>query len=111
MTGSLQLRALDGIGDGELLSPDRRRIVRTLLGSSALVHGGELGADEREVAVRGYADAVRLLFLSAAALSVVVLLIQAATGWKGADEPARDEEQDEESAGPYGAYSSGSERR
>ncbi|RYP59369.1 hypothetical protein DL770_010213 [Monosporascus sp. CRB-9-2] len=104
-------RALDGIGDGELLSPDRRRLVRRLLGSPALVYGGGLGADEREVAVRGYADALRLLFLSAAALSVVVLLIQAATGWKGAAEPARDEEQDNESAAAYGAHSSDSERQ
>ena len=57
-------------------------LVRRLLGSPALV--ASLDGMEREVAVQGYQDALRYLWLTAAALAAAVVLIQASTGWEGA---------------------------
>lgn len=97
-------RAVDGdLGEGDA-KERRRALVRRLLGSPALVHGGELSSREREVAVAGYAHAVSVLFLSAVALSVVVLFVQAGTGWKAApaeevESPASDRDYREGSAG------------
>ncbi|KAK7739829.1 hypothetical protein SLS62_011198 [Diatrype stigma] len=86
-------RAVDGDA-GEDDGERRRALIRKLLGSPALVHGGGgdggLSSREREVAVAGYAHAVSVVFLSAVALSVVVLVVQAGTGWKAA--PAEEAE-------------------
>jgi hypothetical protein len=70
-------RALDGGG----LTDERRQLVERLVGSPALVHGGGLGAAEQAVAVAGYEDALRKLYWGAAGMSVLVVLIQAGTGW------------------------------
>ncbi|EMR72101.1 putative mfs multidrug transporter protein [Eutypa lata UCREL1] len=79
-------KAVDGNGDGngeeEEEEERRHALIRRLLGSPALVHGGDLTSKERQVAVEGYANATSVLFLSAVALSVVVLFVQAGTGWK-----------------------------
>jgi len=69
-------------------------LVRRLLGSPALVDG--LDGIEREVAVQGYQDALRYLWLAAAALAVVVVFIQASTGWKGAKQEKVLEDEAEE---------------
>jgi len=71
----------DGGGD------DSRRedLVKKLVGGPALVfHGPEglLSPEERGVAVRSYVDALRVLFHAASVLTVVVLVLQAGTGWK-----------------------------
>jgi hypothetical protein len=66
----------------------RGELTRRLLGSPALV--GRLEGKERAVAVGAYADALKALFLCAVGLSVIVVLVQAGTGWK---EPAKKEEQ------------------
>ncbi|KAH7391103.1 major facilitator superfamily domain-containing protein [Phaeosphaeria sp. MPI-PUGE-AT-0046c] len=73
----------------------RGDLIRRLLGSPALV--SKLEGMEKTVAVRAYQDGFRALFLSAVALSLVVVLLQGFTGWK---EPAKEEEQmiDEEEA-------------
>ncbi|TKA83512.1 hypothetical protein B0A55_00494 [Friedmanniomyces simplex] len=67
-------------------------LVRRLLGSPALV--GELRGGERRVAVRGYEDALRTLFLAGAGLAAVMVVVQAGTGWKGAKEEEVEEEED-----------------
>ncbi|KAH7079860.1 major facilitator superfamily domain-containing protein [Paraphoma chrysanthemicola] len=58
----------------------RGELIRKLLGSPALV--GRLEGTEKKVAVGAYQDAFKALFLSAVALSVVVVVLQASTGWE-----------------------------
>lgn len=62
----------------------REDLVRRLLGSPALV--GKLEGVERRVAVEGYQDALRALWLAGAGLAAVTVLVQAGTGWKGVGE-------------------------
>ncbi|CAN9427057.1 unnamed protein product [Alternaria alternata] len=69
----------------------RGELIRRLLGSPALV--GKLEGKDRIVAVGAYADALKALFLCAVGLSVIVVLVQAGTGWK---EPIKSESQREE---------------
>ena len=59
-------------------------LVIRLLGSPALV--GSLEGVQREVAVKGYEDALKLLFLSGAGLAALMVFLQAGTGWKAAGE-------------------------
>lgn len=70
---------------------NRGELTRRLLGSPALV--GKLEGKDRVVAVGAYADALKALFLCAVGLSIVVVLVQAGTGWK---EPAKSESQRQE---------------
>jgi hypothetical protein len=58
----------------------RSNLVRRLLGSPALV--ATLEGAEREVAIEGYVAALKALFLAASGLAMVMILIQAGTGWK-----------------------------
>lgn len=92
LRGSLDagFRAVDG---GPPLSPERAQLVKRLVGSPALVYGGGLGEVDRRVAVQGYVDAVKVLFQAAAVLSVVVLLVQASTGWRGPGDVVKDPEE------------------
>lgn len=69
----------------------RGDLIRRLLGSPALV--GKLEGQEKDIAVGAYEEAFRALFFSAMLLSIVVVVVQACTGWK---EPVKDEEQREE---------------
>ncbi|KAK5174432.1 uncharacterized protein LTR77_001512 [Saxophila tyrrhenica] len=62
----------------------REDLVRRLLGSPALVE--QLGGAEREVAIRGYEDALRTLFLAGAGLALLTVFVQAGTGWRAAKE-------------------------
>ncbi|KAI1778388.1 MFS general substrate transporter [Hypoxylon cercidicola] len=71
---------------------DRGELVRKLIGSPALVYGGGLDPADHRVAVQGYVDALRVLFQAAVVLSVVVLVVQAATGWRGPDDKVKDQE-------------------
>ncbi|MCJ1438454.1 hypothetical protein MMC27_007844 [Xylographa pallens] len=69
----------------------RGELVRKLLGSPALVAG--LSNGEREVAIGAYGDAIKGLFWAGAGLAVVVIAVQAGTGWKaGVDEKDEEEE-------------------
>ena len=62
-------------------------LVIRLLGSPALV--GSLEGVQKEVAVKGYEEALKMLFLSGAGLAALMIFVQAGTGWKAAgDEPA-----------------------
>jgi MFS family permease len=61
-------------------------LVRRLLGSPALVEN--LGGVEKEVAINGYQDALRMLFLAAAGLAGLMVILQAGTGWTAPEEKA-----------------------
>lgn len=78
----------------------KEELVRRLLGSPALVEN--LGGVEKEVAIQGYQDALRTLFLAAAGLAVLMIILQAGTGWTSPEEittPTREVE-DESSSLP-----------
>lgn len=59
-------------------------LVVRLLGSPALV--GSLEGVQKEVAVKGYEEALKLLFLSGAGLAALMVFLQAGAGWKAAGE-------------------------
>lgn len=83
LQGSLSEGFLSLDGGGQELSPDRRRLVSQLLGAPELVFGGGLDEQEKQIAVDAYAGATRGVWMASAALGVVVLFLQAGTGWKG----------------------------
>ncbi|KAK0635874.1 major facilitator superfamily domain-containing protein [Bombardia bombarda] len=86
--------ALDGSGDG-VSSKAREKMITILIGSPAAVwQDGFLSAAERRIAVGGYEAALTTLYRSAAALCVLVLLVQAGTGWADPPEKTREEEEE-----------------
>ncbi|KXT02911.1 hypothetical protein AC578_1823 [Pseudocercospora eumusae] len=60
---------------------ERPALIRRLLGSPALVE--QLDGVERQIAVAGYQDALKLLWLSMALIAVAMLFVQAGTGQTG----------------------------
>ncbi|KAI6259625.1 hypothetical protein MCOR19_004072 [Pyricularia oryzae] len=84
-------RRLDGSGD--MLNPGREKLINKLIGSPALVFGGDLSPLEKVVAIQGYEVSLRVLYQLAAALTVLVVLVQAGTGWTA---PASRSEEEEE---------------
>lgn len=83
------------IEKGDSLSPERKRLISQLLGAPELVFGGGLSTEEREVAVDAYAGASKGVWQAAAVLGLVVLVLQAGTGWKG---PQKEEKIDDAEA-------------
>jgi predicted MFS family arabinose efflux permease len=81
----------DGFADAGL--SHRGELIRRLLGSPALV--GKLEGKEKTVAVGAYEDAFKALFLSAVALSVVVVALQASTGRKSPEQKLERIDEDE----------------
>ncbi|TAQ87369.1 hypothetical protein B7494_g4305 [Chlorociboria aeruginascens] len=69
---------------GGLKIDGRKDLVRRLLGGPAFVK--ELEGVERTVAVDGYVRALRVLFMAGAGLAMVMVLVQAGTGWKGKED-------------------------
>jgi len=65
-------------------------LIRQLLGSPALV--GKLRGIERVVAVKGYEDALKGLWIAGAGLAALMVLVQAGTGWRGAKEERLNDE-------------------
>ena len=65
-------------GDAGLSNP---RLVRQLLGSPVLV--GKLEGKERDIAIGGYQDALKVLWLTMGAIALLSFFVQAGTGWKG----------------------------
>jgi hypothetical protein len=84
---------LDGGGP---LNAGREELIKKLIGSPALVFSGGLSDAENAVAVLGYESALRILYTSAAVLCILVLLLQAGTGW--ADPVSQEEEEEIEEA-------------
>ncbi|KAJ4396043.1 hypothetical protein N0V93_000259 [Gnomoniopsis smithogilvyi] len=80
---------LDGSSN---LSPGRVNLITRLVGSPNLVYSGTLSHAERAVAVDGYEVALKTLYTSACALTVLVLFFQAGTGWTA---PASQETEEE----------------
>ncbi|KAH6690625.1 major facilitator superfamily domain-containing protein [Plectosphaerella plurivora] len=74
------------------LTPERRDLITRLIGSPAAVHRGGLSQAEQAIAVEGYASASRGTWQAAAALAVLVVILQAATGWAGPQDKIEDEE-------------------
>lgn len=89
---------LDG---GEGLNPAREKLIKVLIGSPAVIwKEGVLTAAERAVAVLGYERALAVLYQSAAALGILVLIMQAGTGWTS---PGGQKEDDDEEFGEAAA--------
>ncbi|KAK5131870.1 hypothetical protein LTR08_000537 [Meristemomyces frigidus] len=60
--------------------PHKDALIRQLLGSPAMVR--ELKGVDKVVAITGYEDALRVLFLAGAGLAVMMVFVQAGTGWR-----------------------------
>ena len=90
MLKSLLQEGFNDIHDGQ----DRRNLVLELIGSPATVFYGGLTSKEHEIAVHGYIAALKCVFTGAFILSVLVVAVQAGTGWKGAV-PEEEEDEDE----------------
>ncbi|PSK55767.1 hypothetical protein B9Z65_4645 [Elsinoe australis] len=67
----------------------REGLIRRLLGSPALVR--DLTGVEKDIAVEGYTVALKALWLGAAVLAAIIILLQAGTGWTAPVE-AKEEE-------------------
>lgn len=73
--------------DGGSLSDTHRALINRLIGSPALVFGTDasghpaLNEAQRHVAILGYATSLRSLYQVAALGSLLMLFVQAATGW------------------------------
>ncbi|CAK3960212.1 major facilitator superfamily transporter [Lecanosticta acicola] len=59
-------------------------LIRKLLGSPALVE--QLEGVKQEIAIKGYEDALRTLWLAAAVLALGTIVVQAGVGWEGDSE-------------------------
>ncbi|KAL2019716.1 hypothetical protein VTK56DRAFT_9253 [Thermocarpiscus australiensis] len=88
---------LGGGGGGKGLDKAHEKMIAILIGSPAAVfQEGFLSAAEREVAVHGYERALEVLYKSAAALCVLVVIMQAGTGWTAPESGKAEEEQVDE---------------
>ncbi|KAK3681467.1 major facilitator superfamily domain-containing protein [Podospora appendiculata] len=85
---------LDGGNAGGGVSRAREKMITVLIGSPAEVWDRDfLSPAERAIAVAGYEGALRVLYRSAAGVCLLVLLLQAGTGW--AAPPATEAEEEE----------------
>ena len=64
---------------------EKRELIRRLIGSPALVQ--RLDGIEREIAITSYSKAIQGLLFSGVGLGVVMVLVQAATGWAEPKQP------------------------
>ncbi|KAI0007918.1 MFS general substrate transporter [Xylariaceae sp. FL0662B] len=92
LKGSLAngFKVIDG---SDRLQNGREELIRKLIGSPALVFNGGLSDEEQHVAIQGYVDALKILFQAAVVLSLIVLVLQTATGWKGPTDKIQDQEE------------------
>jgi hypothetical protein len=72
----------------------REDLTRRLLGSPGLVQ--KLDGMEKAIAVGAYEDGLKALFLAGVGLAVVVVVIQAGTGWKEPVQPAEERTDEDE---------------
>ena len=78
----------------DMVLPDS--LLRKLVGSPRAVYDLRLGGYARKAAIQGYVDALQALFYAGVGLAIVTLLLQACTGWKGAEERQKEERVTEE---------------
>jgi hypothetical protein len=74
----LQASLIQGFKDKG--SSGKAELIRQLLGSPALVQ--DLNGVDREVAIAGYTTALQGLFFVASGLAMIMVVVQASTGWK-----------------------------
>ncbi|KUI74235.1 Vacuolar basic amino acid transporter 1 [Cytospora mali] len=86
---------LDGTAD---LTRARVTLIKRLVGSPSLVQSGILSEAEREIAVKGYEVALNAMYTAAVGLIVLVLFVQAGTGWTEPSVQESEEEIEEEIA-------------
>lgn len=92
LRGSLTRGFLE-LGHGGL-TERREKLITVLVGSPAAVwQEGVLSKMERGVAVGGYEMALRKLYMGAAGVTVVVLILQWGTGWKGVEDETKTDEE------------------
>ena len=73
----------------------REELVRKLLGSPALVQ--VLTGMEKKIAVESYVGSLNQLFAAAGGLALVMVFVQAGTGWKAGKDPEEGNESGNES--------------
>lgn len=73
---------LDGTSE---LDPSRKHLVSRLMGAPTLVFHGNLEPGEQMVALEGYTAASQGVWQAAAGLALLMLIVQAGTGWAGPD--------------------------
>jgi len=78
----------------------REELVRKLLGSPALVQ--VLEGIEKKVAVASYVGSLNQLFAAAGGLALVMVVVQAATGWKAGKDEVDETGNDTEEEGRIG---------
>lgn len=89
---------LEGHGRDEGLSLEHARLIRRLLAAPGLVFSGSLGVEEQKIAIEGYCGAIGGVWHAAALLAIVVIAVQAATGWTAPEERKREFNADEQPA-------------
>lgn len=77
LTRLLQSSLKQGFKDKGLSG--KKELIRQLLGSPALVLS--LAGDDKEVAIAGYVTALKGLFVAASGLAMIMVIVQAGTGW------------------------------
>lgn len=85
-------RGFEALDGSDELSPGRATLISRLIGSPALVFNGDLSAAEKVVAIQGYEVALRVMYQAAVGLVVIVVFVQAGTGWSA---PATEDEEEE----------------
>ena len=67
----------------------KKELIKQLLGSPELVLS--LTGDDKEVAIAGYVTALKGLFVAASGLAMIMVVVQAGTGWRTPIEKKADE--------------------
>jgi hypothetical protein len=76
---------------------DNRDLIRQLLGSPRDVY--RLEGPKRAIAISSYEDALKALFLAGVGLSIIVVAVQAGTGWKEPPKPVEERMAEDEAEG------------
>jgi MFS family permease len=83
---ALKVALVRRFDEEDIVLPDS--LLRKLVGSPRAVQ--DLGGFARTAAVQGYVDALRTLFFAGVGLAMVTLVLQACTGWKGAEDKGKE---------------------
>lgn len=86
--------ALDG---GRHLSPYHENLITRLQGMPHLVFNGDLSPQDQHVALLGYASAIGSVWRAAGIMVLIMVVVQAATGWKAPSDKVQAGEERENS--------------